>query len=358
MNKENETVINIDSLGIDTVKMTDEQVHQVYTELSDVDKASTDNLAAAEKETESSNYTSEDNNVIEATEEIPGVGVTPVNVLNNINETENNIKDALDPYDFTDEETVQIIDIIQEYRKGNTADLYKRLPNKMQDMVNGLLFTESENINPKQIRSRRNDAAKMLIDSFINDAKISATIDDFNSEMNTTISEMNSEYDNMLTDAIDNVFNKIEEIRAENPEQADKIESVKNAFERATTFEKQLEFAKRTSSAKFNKFLTRYKDDVYYFNKKVNNNNVGVKVNNIEELEPIIKLGLPQYSEEDIKKFIICICRTIENVDELPGISYEYRLVSSIYKYKFVPIDNNGEIIFKNISKVIDEILS
>ena len=102
----------------------------------------------------------------------------------------------------------------------------------------------------------------------------------------------------------------------------------------------------------------RFKDDVYYFNKKVNNNTFGVKVTNIEEIIPIIKVALPQYTEEDIKKFVICICRTIENIDELAGIAYEYRMVASIYKYKFVPIDEKGEVIFENISKVIDAILS
>ena len=204
----------------------------------------------------------------------------------------------------------------------------------------------------------RNTIAKMLVDSFINDAKISAAVDEFNEDMSSAIDEMNSEYDNMMGDAIDNVFNKIEEIRSENPDQAKRIESVKNAFDSATTFEKQLEFAKRTSPNKFNKFLTRYKDDVFYFNKRVNNNTVGVKVYNIEELVPIIKSALPQYTEEDIKKFIICICKTVENTDNLAGIAYEYRMVASIYKYKFVTIDEKGEIIFENISKVIEAILS
>ena len=356
MSVETDMVLNIDDLG---VKITDEQVHHVYTGLAEADKASTNNLAAAEEETESSNYTTEDNNVIEATEEIPGVNVIPANITETIEEDENDIKSVLDNYDLDDESAVQMLKIIDDYKAGDKSSLYLKFPKKMQEMVNGILMTETHgNINPKQISSMRNNIANMLIDSFINDAKISATVDEFNNELSGTVAEMNEEYDHMLTDAIDSTFNKIEEIRAEDPEQAKRIESVKNAFEDATTFEKQLEFAKHTSSKKFNKLLTRYKDDVYYFNKKVNSNTIGVKVSNIEEIVPVIKAALPQYTEEDIKKFVICICRTIKNTDELSEIAYEYRMIASIYRYKFTTIDEKGEIIFENISKVIDAILS
>lgn len=357
MNKVPENIININELNLNVI--SEEQVHHVYTGLAEVDKTSTDNLAAAEDETESSNYTSEDNNVIDAEEIIPGVDVVPANIAETIHEDEDDIKGVLNPYDLDDESTIQMLKLIDEYKSGQQSSLYSRLPKKMQEMVNGILLTETQgNVNPKQITPMRNTIAKMLIDDFINDAKISAAVDDFNSEMSSAINEMNTEYDNMLGDAIDNVFNKIEEIRLENPEQAERIESVKDAFDNATTFEKQLNFAKHTAYNKFNKFLMRFKDDVYYFNKKVNNNTFGVKVTNIEEIIPIIKVALPQYTEEDIKKFVICICRTIENIDELAGIAYEYRMVASIYKYKFVPIDEKGEVIFENISKVIDAILS
>lgn len=359
MSTNQETVININELGIDVRELTHEEVHHVYSELSEVDKASTDNLAAAAEETEASNYTVEDNNVIEPSEEIPGVDVIPSNIVESINEDENDIKDVLSNYDLDDESIVKMLTVIDEYKAGNKTSLYFRLPKKMQEMVNGILLTETGGrIDPKHINHSRNNIARMLIDEFINDAKITAAVDDFNAELNNTVAQMNEEYEQILGDAIDNTFNRIEEIRAEDPAQAERIESVKNAFDEATTFEKQLEFAKRTSPKKFNKMLTRYTGDVYYFNNKVNNNTIGVKVSDIEEIVPVIKMALPQYTEEDIKKFVICICRTIQNTEELAGIAYEYRMIASIYKYKFTPIDEKGEVIFGNISKVIDAILS
>lgn len=355
MSKEIETIL-IDDLGVNAV--TEEQVHQIYEELSDVDKTSTENLAAAAEETEASNYTSEDNNEIEAVDEIPGVSVTPSNIAEAVHENEEDIKSVLDAYGLDDTTMVALLKIIEEYKAGNQSSLYSRLPKALQDMINGILITETNgNVNPKQINTMRNTIAKMLVDDFINDAKISAAVDDFNSEMASAINEMNTEYDSLVGDAIDAYFNKIEEIRATDPEQASRIESIKDAFDSASTFSKQLEFAKRTSNNKFNKFLNRYSDDVFYFNKKVNNNSFGIKVNNIEEIVPVIKIALPQYTEEDIKKFVICICRTVGNIDELSEMAYQYRMISSIYKYKFVNIDEKGEVIFENISKVIDAIL-
>ena len=360
MSNKNETVININDLGINANVITDEQAHNIYEGLSEVDKTSTDNLEAAEKQTESSNYTCEDNNEIESIEEIPGVNVIPSNIADSIKEDEEDIKGVLDSYGLDDESIIQMLALIDEYKAGDRSSLYSRLPVPMQKMVNGIMLTETGGavVNAKQVIPMKNNIAKMLIEDFINDAKITAAVDDFNNEMSSTIAEMNNEYDTMLGDAVDSVFNRIEEIRVENPEQAERIESIKCAFDRACSFEKQLEFAKRTSANKLNKYLARYKDNVYYFNKRVNSNNIGIKINSIEEIEPIIKAALPQYTEEEIKKFIICICNTIENTDELAGIAYEYRMISSIYKYKFVPIDEKGEIIFGNISKVIDAILS
>lgn len=351
----NENIINIDNLNITAI--TDEQVHHIYDKLSEVDKTSVDNLTAASNETDSSNYTSEDNNEINASTEIPGVNVIPSSSIDSIQEDENDIKDVLNEYDLDDESVLQMLKIIDEYKAGNQSSLYSRLPASMKRMVDGIFMTENHgNIKINQIMYIKNNIAKMLIDSFISDAKLSASTNEFNSELASVINEMNVEYDNMISNAINNTFSKIESIRSTDPDQAERIESMKNAFDNATTFEKQLQFAKKTSENKFNKFLRRYEEDVLYFNNRVNNNFAGVKIPDINELVFIIKNALPQYTEDKIKKFIICICKTMEDINELSGIAYEYRMISSIYKYKYINIDDKGETIFRNISKVIDAI--
>ena len=312
--------------------LTEEQVHHVYNELSGADKASADNLANAEKETAAADY----KDVVtmgSILDSIPGVAVTPANV-DNIQENEEDVKSALNDYDFDDQTMVDMLRVIDDYRAGKTSNIYSKLPESFKNAVDNMI-AGIDGGNAKELKEA---GAKTLVESFINDAKINATMDDFNAEMSTAINDMNKEYDDMISKAIDDTFSKIDEIKAEDPERAKVIESVKSSFEDAISFNAQLEFAKNT---------------------KVNNNTFGVKVPNIEEIVPVIKSALPnKYTGNDIRKFVICVCKTAKDPKDLAGTAYNYRLVSSIYRYKFTAIDEKGETIFENISKVIDEIIS
>lgn len=340
-------------------KLTNNQVHKIYNDLSEVDKNSTEKLAEAEKATEETNYT--ENNEINVAQEIPGVNAIPESAINKNEDYQHkpkDIKEVLNDYGISDEESIAMINLIEEYKNGDTSNLYNRLPVTFKNMANNILYTEGKGIPVKNIDAMRNSIAKMLLDEFINSAEFTSAVNEYNAEMADVITGMNKEYNDLISEAIDNVFNKIDEIRNENPEQADRIESIKDAFDSSKTFDDQFNFASHTSSNKLNKWLNRFNDSVFYFNKRVNGNSFGIKVPNIEEIVPIIKAALPQYTEEDIKKFVICIVKTMKNPEDLAGIAYTYKMISNIYKYKFTTIDNEGEIIFGNISKVIDAILS
>lgn len=351
----NENITNTNEVS---KPLTDEQIHNIYDTLSDIDKKSIDDLNAAEQETGEINYTSDDNNEIEASNIIPGVDAIPLNIVNSINESQENIKDALNPYELDEKSTVNMLNLIEEYKKGNKSNLYSKLPAAFKNTVDMITEQEIKNSAGSTLQIK-NAAAAMIIESFINDAKMSASVEEFSSEMNKTVSEMSIEYDTMINKAIDDTFSKIDDIRAENPEQAERLESIKNAFDSALSFEDQLNYVKNISSYALRKSLNDYADTVTRFNTKVNNNTFGVKVPKIEEIIPIIKRALPyKYTNNDIKKFIISICRTSKDPKDLAGTAYNYRLISSIYKYKFTAIDEKGEAIFNNISKVIDEIKS
>lgn len=348
--------IKTNSIAEET-KLTENQVHKIYNDLSNLDRNSTEKLAEAAKETDEVNY--KENNEIQTEEDIPGVNAIPASSVEveDCKHKPKDIKEVLNDYGISDEESVVMLKLIEEYKDGNTNRLYNRLPDTFKNMVNGILYSESKIISPKNINAMRNSIAKMIIDEFINSAEFTAVVNEYNTEMESVINDMNEEYNNLISGAIDSVFNKIDDIKKENPEQANRIESIKNAFDNAKTFSDQLDFASRISSNKLNKWLNRYSDSILYFNNRVNKNSFGIKINNIEEIVPIIKAALPQYTEDDVKKFVICIIKTMKDPEELEGIAYTYRMISNIYKYKFTAIDKEGEIIFGNISKVIDAIL-
>lgn len=342
--------------------------HNVYQKLSGIDKKSTDKLNAAETKTDKSDYRKEDNTEITPQDVIPGVNAVPQNVasddeeLTKIEETADNIKDVLSTYgEITDDEVEEMLKLISEVKQGKSDKLYSRLPKIFKSMVDGLVMHSLDpSMKKNQINQIRNAGAKTLLDEFINDAKFSKAIEDYNSEMSNVMNEMGTEYSSLITEAIDKTFSKIDEIAAENPEQAKNIIAVKDAFEDALTFNKQFEIASHTSYKKISKWGDRFKDEVLYFNKRVSNNSAGVKVPDISELLEIIKIALPQYTDDDIKNFICVIIKSVYTIDvnSLAGIAYIYKMISSIYTYKFVVIDEKGEEIFKNISRVIDAIIS
>ena len=342
----------------ESVKLTDEQVHNIYDTLSEVDKKSADDLNAAEKETDDSDYTSDNNTEIDKSNIIPGIKDVNLDITDTIEESQENIKDALTPYELDENSTVQMLNLIEDYKKGNKNDIYSKLPAAFKHTVDMMIEKEIKSSNTVNINKMRNATAGLIIESFINDAKMSASVEEFSSEMNKTVGEMTVEYDSMINKAIEDTFSKIDEIKDTNPEQAKRLEAIKKAFESASTFEDQLNYAKNTTSYVLRKSLNDYHGTVIRFNTKVNNNTFGVKVPKIEEIVPIINKALPKYTITDIKKFIISICRTSKDPKDLAGTAYNYRLISNIYRYKFTNIDEKGKVIFENISKVIDEIKS
>jgi len=366
-----EKIVNIDDVATlrDDTELTDDQVGLIYNSLKNEDKASQDNLKNAIDKTESTQYTSEDNNVIEAQDMIPGVDAIPSNLkyeetTGEIEETEENIKDTLEMYGIKDEDVELMLDVINQYKNDKNVsitNIYNKLPASFKTMVDNLAMLEGAPKDFKQLRAMRNAATRTLLDEFINDSKLSKAVEDYTKEVSDAINEMETGYNKIINDAINDAFDKIDKIEAENPTQAANIKAIKQAFKDAVELELQLNIASHTSSKKIAKWATRFSGEVIYFNKKVSNNIAGVKIPDISELVPIIKSALPQYTHDEIKQFLCVVVRSIDKIDinTLYGISYIYSMISNIYKYKFCAInDEKGEKIFGNISRVIDAILS
>ena len=86
-----------------------------------------------------------------------------------------------------------------------------------------------------------------------------------------------------------------------------------------------------------------------------------IKVPDITQLYDIIKLRLPTYSSDDIKAFIVLLARHAMDLDftEVKNIAYVYRLVDSIYKYKFITAayeDEHSKAVMDRVSHIMDEI--
>lgn len=248
-------------------------------------------------------------------------------------------------------------DLVFEYIDNKSLKLYNRLPHPLKLCIDSIYGKSVGDYTKPTIT--KEEIAKFIIDGIIDDGEFKAIMKQFNDEMNEYTVETSKEMINLFSDAYNEIFNKIDEIREEDPERADLLQSVKDAFEDAKNFNRQIEFLKSEKPRIVRKYHRRVHAITDTFNNLVNATEI--KLPNINELYDIIKLRLPQYSKDQINEFIILICKSTMNLDFsiLANIAYVYKLVDSIYKFKFVAVgyeDEESNRVFGAISDVIEEI--
>ena len=315
-----------------------------------------------------------ENNVLENVAETEEAKISEINIEDEMgypnpdspNVTDSNYKEVFEKYDITDAEASNMLDIMQKYKRGIKANYYEMLPNEFKKIAEGLYMMARKE---GDTTTTKNVAAKFLLDQLMNDAEINQAFDDYKNNILDTVNEMNTEYSKLITQAFNDVFDNIDKIEASDPEKAEKIKSIKAAFDDAMTFNKQLEFVWSTTANKLNKLVKRFDNECFYFNKTVNSTDV--KIPKIEELVDVIYNHLltmteePKYTIEDIKKLIVVICRTtaykLDVVRNVEDLAYVYRLVNTIYLYKYIdnPVNSDEEnLLFGNIAKVLDCIIT
>lgn len=331
-------------------KLTNDEIELISKSVREADPESEEKLNAAKEETETAEYTESEEMDIDEDMTIPGLDMELPDPTN-----EDYFK-VLATYGLKENEMLPLISVMNEYRKNPEGDYYDRLPESFKDMALGFVKL-SKQTNEKL---GKNSAARLLLKELVNDAQLNNVSDEFTKEFSNTILEMNEGYDKIFTEAFDEVFSNIDKIAEENPEQADKIIAIKKAFDESTTFTRQTEYINKTSKKAINKAATRYTNEVYYFNKKVNVTEV--KVPNIGELLPIIHFRLPDIDIEDIKKFIVVMCKSCYELDpenKPEDIAYIYRMVNTIYIQKFVDTNNSStKLLFERITEVINCIIN
>lgn len=340
----------------ENVTLTEEQQHQVFDELSEADAASTKALAEAEKETAESNYTKATE--IEAHVDIPGVGI-PVVDPKDINEAKEDYLEVMKEYDLTDEEALSLYNVIRMYKDGNKKGLYERLPMRIKRIADGIACN-SAMAAPRVTRINKDAIAAYIVESLINDAKINNVFDEYDREMRGIANDMNQDFAKIMSEAMNESFENIEKIKETDPEVAARIESVKNAFDRAEGFDLQLEWLEHMSAKKLNKITTRARNEFLYFNKRVNT--TSIKVPDITEIPDVIRIVMPEVSEELALKFTLVLVESlvklpVDDKENLSNLAYIYKLIDNIYKYKYISyVGEVPEAFFAKIKEVISKI--
>ena len=357
--------------------LTNDEVSKIYESLdSKGENTNKEALEKAHEETENTSY----NNITPI--ESKGIGTPQVDeetlreaglsdeyikelkslpdVDTTINESENNYRDLFKEYGISDDDSVALFKIIMQYKNDGIAQgLYNKLPPTVKNLADGLIVvgkTESAKVS-------KDNAAKILIDSFIGDAKFSASIDEFNEEMNNLLISSTEEYKSLMNGYIESVYKDIDKIKTEDPEKAETLSKIKQAFEDAEVYAKELEWLDHISAKKLKKITQNsFDNECFYFNKKVNTTDI--KLPDIREAYPIIKKALPGYTELQIKEFIIAICKSSYNLDvnKIEDLAYIHRSIENIFAFRVLSKaafeSDLAKKVFGNISVVINKIIN
>ena len=336
-------------------KITTEQIEKLGTYLDEVEIPGKKELQEAMKETDTTVYPG----LEEATEDIELGGMMPIaseEELAKVEETDDDYKKAFSYYGITERDIVKMMNIIVDYKANPDGRYYDRLPKSMKTYADSFgAINKSNDIETN---------ARELITSFITDAKFNSVVDKYQKEMLDLCESTESELSNIMESTIDEMMAKIEEIKEEDPDKAQSIIDIKEAFDASKKFDEELAFLDRTNKNKLKKLIinSRAESELRYFDNYVFDNIANIEIPSIFRVVPIIYAACPDYKDDTYKIFITIMVKLLckKNIENLPELAYVYKHVDNIVMYESLgnyETDNAKEL-FGNISKVLDKIES
>ena len=264
-----------------------------------------------------------------------------LSIIESIDESKEDYLESLSPYGLSNDDTLKLYKAISEYKDtAKVSGLYSKLPKKIQELANGFAHAGG-------MRISKDDAAGILLDQFINDAKLNNTLESYTNDMNTTISNMSTEYDDIFTAATEEIFNRIGEFDTTDPEKAEKLREIKKAFEYSRDYLLLVNSVIEGDLPKkyiIKKHLNMYISRVYMFNKTMNEKE-GVKFPDISEMIQIVHDVAARrdehFSDDVLKIFAVIIIDEIMRLDldgekNVSNLAYAYKLINNIYTLKFI----------------------
>ncbi len=270
------------------------------------------------------------------------------------------LQSAKDNYNLTEEEMINMADLIMKFRDDPNYPVFKNLPEIMKQSVRELAMANG-------IPSKSwNRLARMVLEEFVADSNFDAAFVDLQKAIDDalnipSLTDMYSEHTRKVMDEY--IPEMAERIKDEAPDKAAKLLEVKDAFTRSYTFS----FAKESydTNPRVRKSIKRWKSEVDKvidsFN--FNNSKSNFKMSDAKELPIVLKQVLidepalvcemhmknnedipHRYSsitemnitEEDISKFCIMICKSCMNLNpyEVIDAAYMYYLMKNIIMLK------------------------
>lgn len=282
--------------------------------------------------------------------------VTGERIIKPIEEKESReYKDILADYGLSEKDSIELLNIIMRYRKGEKFSIYNEMPDSIKLMIRNVAGTT--NMNEIQ------QCSKIVLEQFCNSLEIDKEFDNLQEEISKELGSMNimNIYDTNLRQIMEvDLINKAKEIQDKDEESALKIIKVSEAFTKSYTFEPLIEAFKNNEKCtrRLDKEVKKYKRYCDEFNYKYLNSKY--TINNIQLVAHTLKRVLTDVEEECIMRFIVLFCRYTMNMNnEIPHEHvYMYYTIKNILSLDFLTETDEMYVEVKtNITKVIDLII-
>lgn len=280
-----------------------------------------------------------------------------VEEINNENFEEAAKENAVAMFDLSDADCAQLISVMNRFRKDESINVMKELPEAMREKIRSLASVS--NIPANQI----NAFAKMVLKEFITEAMMDQEYVDLMTSIEKefdipSIIDMYSEHvKETMEEKLLETADKIEE---EAPDKAHMLREVSKAFTESYTYEKMMECYKGNrqirKACKHPEKLKRICED---FNYSLENSKF--KISDVGSLHPVLMRLFEDddtITSDDLAKFVIMFCKTFEfhcNREGLVDIAFAYYTIKNIISidYSYDKKTEFTQTVINNIRKVI-----
>lgn len=341
--EENKNILTNEQLEevVETIKdSTSEQVEKVreiHGQVEGIDN-SNDNLEVEQVDAvvgDPSSYITQDKEGY-VRSNIDFFDINKENIANlGIKEVEDHISDtAKQLFDLDDESVFNLLNIVREYKKNKNYPVWANMNTKLRGMIKIMAL----NANPGNAATANYPAiAKSLIQTFIDEAELDQSFIDLEYTLNEalhipSIVDMYSEHtEEVMNTKIPEMVIELRE--AGEDAKADQLELVKRSFSDA--YDLHLLEEAYDNSSRIRKALRKNHDDNYRYEEDLNYANRKTKfmMNDAHTLYDALDSVLDEeFTSRDIRKFIILVCMSLENLDreDLPQAAYIYYLIKNI----------------------------
>ena len=255
--------------------------------------------------------------------------------------------------DLNDKELDIIIKLMEEYYNDKSISLYERLPKSIKKSVNNA-YRRLFDIGYRGVNNA--GVIKAVFDNILSDVTYEVALNSITKQYNEETIQYNHKIRDMYEEMYEKGFKSIDDLKVTDPAQAEHVQNIKNAFEKAKTFEPQIEFLHKERPKLVKRYVMNYNSITTEFVKKSTVS--PLKLHDTSELFDVIRDHLPRvYNSDDIKRFISLLTKSIMDLDytDMANSCYVYRLIDSISQYRLA--EKNKDIaVFVRIANVIEEI--